>query len=34
MSKELDIPCQTFIRVMQCDCGGQMKYEPSEFTTF
>lgn len=33
MSKEINIPCQTFIRAMQCDCGGQMKYEPSEFTT-
>ena len=33
MSKEINIPCQTFIRAMQCDCGGEMKYEPSEFTT-
>lgn len=33
MSKEIDVPCQTFIRVMQCECGGEMKYEPSEFTT-
>ena len=28
MSKEINIPCQTFIRAMQCDCGGEMKYEP------
>lgn len=33
MSKEIDVPCQTFIRVMQCECGGEMKYEPSEFAT-
>ena len=33
MSKELDIPCQTFVKIMQCDCGGEMRYEPSEFTT-
>ena len=33
MSKELDIPCQTFVRVLQCDCGGEMRYEYSEITT-
>ena len=33
MSKELDIPCQTFVKIMQCDCGGEMRYEPGEFTT-
>lgn len=33
MSKEVNVPCQTFIRVMQCECGGEMKYEPSEITT-
>ena len=25
MSKELDIPCQTFVKIMQCDCGGELK---------
>lgn len=25
MCKELDIPCQTFVKIMQCDCGGELK---------
>ena len=25
MSKELDIPCQTFVKIMQCDCGGELR---------
>ena len=25
MSKELDIPCQTFVKIMQCDCGGDLE---------
>lgn len=33
MSKEVQVPCQTFIRTMQCDCGGELRYKPSEFTT-
>lgn len=26
MSKELNVPCQTFVRVMQCDCGGELRF--------
>lgn len=26
MSKEINVPCQTFIRVMQCDCGGELRF--------
>lgn len=26
MSKEIDVPCQTFIRTMQCDCGGELRF--------
>lgn len=33
MSKEVTLPCQVFVKVMQCDCGGELRYEPSEFTT-
>ena len=25
MSRELDIPCQTFVKIMQCDCGGELR---------
>lgn len=24
MSKEIILPCQVFIKVMQCDCGGEL----------
>ena len=33
MSKELKVPCQTYVKIMQCDCGGELRHEPSEFTT-
>lgn len=26
MSKEINIPCQTFIKAMQCDCGGELRF--------
>lgn len=26
MSKELDTPCQTFVKIMQCDCGGELRF--------
>lgn len=25
MSKEINIPCQTFVKIMQCDCGGELR---------
>ena len=25
MSRELDIQCQTFVKIMQCDCGGELR---------
>lgn len=25
MSKEFNIPCQTFVKIMQCDCGGELR---------
>lgn len=25
MSREVNVPCQTFIRAMQCECGGEMR---------
>lgn len=28
MSKEIKVPCQTYILTRQCECGGEMKYEP------
>lgn len=24
MNKEIILPCQVFVRVMQCDCGGEL----------
>ena len=33
MSKEINVPCQTFVKTMQCECGGELRYEPTEFTT-
>ena len=24
MSKEIILPCQVFVKVMQCDCGGEL----------
>lgn len=32
MSKEIYVPCQTFVKVMQCECGGEMRYEYEEVT--
>lgn len=26
MSREVDVPCQTFIKTMQCDCGGELRF--------
>lgn len=26
MSREIDVPCQTFIKTMQCDCGGELRF--------
>ena len=33
MSKEVNVPCQTFVKTMQCECGGELRHEPTEFTT-
>lgn len=33
MSKEVNVPCQTFIRTMQCDCGGELRYSVEERVT-
>lgn len=26
MSREIDVPCKTFIKTMQCDCGGELRF--------
>lgn len=33
MSKEVNVPCQTFIKAMQCNCGGELRYKPSDIAT-
>ena len=33
MSKEVNVPCQTFIKAMQCDCGGELRYSAEEGIT-
>lgn len=33
MSKEINVPCQTFVRVMQCECGGEMRHEYEQVVT-
>ena len=31
MSKEIILPGQVFVKIMKCDCGGEMRYEVSDF---
>lgn len=33
MSKEINVPCQIFIKAMQCECGGEMRYEYEKVIT-
>ena len=33
MSKEINVPCQIFIKAMQCECGGEMRYEYEKVVT-
>ena len=33
MSKEINVPCQTFVKIMQCDCGGELRYSTEERIT-
>lgn len=33
MSEELNLPCKLSMVTRKCECGGEMKFVPSTFTT-